>query len=382
MTTIPSYFVDFLTEIRLTESLRLACQEKQQELRRVLKADPKLSTIIIDVFLQGSYRRDTGVRPLDPNATIEHVDVDLVVVTTLDPGVHSPDHVVALLTPFLDRTFPNHWSPNDRSIKITFDDTPVTLDLVVTAAPSMVVRDALIKAAERGRVGSGHLVTLSERRLEDPGDILSLREVVTKARKLAGTDDWREDALLIPDRLVKQWVKTHPIEQIEWTQAKNRRTQGHYVNVVKATKWWRRRNDQPEYPKGYPLEHLIGAVCPDGIESVGAGFTLSMEAIVREYQVHVLMGLKPELPDLGVPENDVFRRVSAADFAAFYRLTERAADLARQALDAPTVSESASTWRELFGPEFPPPPSDGGFTQRTAASSIVTTGRYGSQRFG
>jgi hypothetical protein len=381
MTAIPSYFTDFLAEIRLTDSLERACQDKHQELRRHLAADAELSTIIIDAFLQGSYRRRTGVRPLHPTDHTEHVDVDLVVVTTLDPEGNSPDRVVARFTPFLDRHYPKRWVPNDRSIKISFEDTPVTLDLVITAAPSLVVQEA-IKAAGRRR-GSGDILTLSRRRLNEVGDILSMREAVSEMRKMAGSADWREDYLLIPDRPLRNWVKTHPIQQIIWTEGKNgRRTQGHYVNVVKVVKWWRRRNDHPEHPKGYPLEHLIGTVCSDGIDSVAEGVTGSLEAIVRTYQPHLLTHQKPVLPDHGVPENDVFRRVSVGDFAGFYRIAQNAANLARQALNAPTVAESASAWRELLGPEFPEPPKDGGFTKRTAATTIASTGRYGSGRFG
>lgn len=377
MTAIPSYFTDFLAEIRLTDPLERACQEKHLGLRRLLAADAELSTIVIDAFLQGSYRRATGVRPLDLTDYTEHVDVDLVVVTTLDPDANSPDRVVARFTPFLDRHFQGHWKPNDRSIRITFSDTPVTLDLVITAAPSMVVQEA-IKAAERRRGVSSDILTLSQRRVGDLRDILSMREAVGAMRKMAGSEDWREDALLIPDRPLQNWVKTHPIQQITWTEAKNGLSQGHYVNVVKAVKWWRLRNDHPEYPKGYPLEHLIGTVCPDGIESVADGLTRSLETIVRDYQVHVLTHRKPELPDHGVPENDVFRRVTVDDFAGFHVLVQNAANLARQALDAPTIAESASAWRELLGPEFPEPPQDGGFTKRTAASTIASTGRYGS----
>lgn len=380
MTAIPSYFTDFLAEIRLTSALDRACQDKHQELRRLLKDDPELSAIIIDAFLQGSYRRWTAVRPPDPTARNCHVDVDLVVVTTLDPNTNSPDRVVGRFTEFLDRNFPNSWARNDRSIKISFADTLVTLDLVITAAPSLVVREA-IKAADRRR-GSDDILTLSRRRLSDVSDIMSMREAVSKVQKMAGSVDWRDDALLIPDRPLRNWVRTHPIEQITWTEAKNGRTQGHYVNVVKALKWWRLRKAHPEYPKGYPLEHLIGTVCFDGISSVAEGITASLEAIVRNYQSHVLTQQKPVLPDHGVPENDVFRRVSVGDFAGFYRLVQNAANLARQALDAPTIAEGALAWRELLGPEFPEPPKDGGFTERTAASTIATTGRYGGGRFG
>lgn len=60
---------------------------------------------------------------------------------------------------------------------------------------------------------------------------------------------------------------------------RTRNTNGHYVNVVKAIKWWRRLNAAPPYPKGYPLEHLIGISCPDGIASVAEGVVRTLEDI-------------------------------------------------------------------------------------------------------
>jgi hypothetical protein len=370
MTAIPSYFDDFVKEIRLTEALETACREKHLELRRLLQADSDLSALIIDAFLQGSYRRDTAVRPLNPADGTEHVDVDLVVVTTLDPKAYSPDMVVTKLTPFLNRNFHGRWTRNDRSIKITFADTPVTLDLVTTAAPAMI--QEAIKAAELRRPGTSGMLPLSRRKLDEPSDILSFRRALSEVRKAAGSDDWRQDALLIPDRELKTWVETHPIAQIEWTTRKNSSTNGHYINVVKAVKWWRRRNTIPEHPKGYPLEHLIGAMCPDRVDSVADGLTRSLEAVVLKFKA----GDKPVLPDHGVPEHDVLKRVSVADFAAFLAVLRNAASLARRAMDSPTVPDSASIWRELLGPEFPVP-EGGGFAKRTAASTITTTGRYG-----
>ena len=268
MTAVPSYFNDFLSATRLSAALRATCSAKHLELRQLLRDDPALAAIIIDAFLQGSYRRDTIVRPLDPTDPNAHVDVDLVVVTTLDPEEYSPDNVVARFTPFLERNFPNHWRPNDRSIQLTYDGTPVTLDLVVTAAPSEVVREAVIKAAEiAGRRVNG-LPTLSNRALPLESDILSLRQSVAKSAQLAEGDAWKEDYLLIPDRELRRWEPTHPIEQIAWTQRKNATTSGHYINVVKAVKWWRLRNNVPKHPKGYPLEHCVGTVCPDEADLV------------------------------------------------------------------------------------------------------------------
>jgi hypothetical protein len=119
------------------------------------------------------------------------------------------------------------------------------------------------------------------------------------------------------------------------------------VNVVKCLKWWRRINDVPKYPKGYPFEHLIGLCCPDNIQSVGQGVTEVLEGIVKNYPT------KPVMPDHGVPEHDVMARVTDEEYMEFYKLIQNAAIIARRATDATTVKESAEAWNELFGSKFP-----------------------------
>ena len=147
--------------------------------------------------------------------------------------------------------------------------------------------------------------------------------------------------LLIPDRDVQRWEHTHPLEQIKWTWNKNRSTNGHYVNVVKAVKWWRRINHAtPKYPKGYPVEHLIGVCCPDKLDSVAAGVTTTLEGIAERYKIYAATEQTPFLSDHGVPDHNVMRRVSGKDFAKFHEQVCGAAKVARTALDADTVKEA------------------------------------------
>jgi len=371
MTAVTTYFTDFLKQVRLTPELREACETKHRELRERLAADPDVSPIYVDAFLQGSYRRHTGVRIL---AKDEHVDVDLVVVTTFDHETITPDKVVDRFRPFLDRHYAGQWEVNDRSMKISFADTPVTLDLVVTAAPSEEVREAITKAAAaEWRI---------EASTDENGGSVALREALEGLRKMAGEPQWQQEYLWIPDRNLETWERTHPLEQIRWTEAKNASTNGHFINVVKSAKWWRKRNAVPEYPKGYPLEHLLGQNCPDAIGSVAEGLTRSLEAIRDNYRYAVDTGTVPSLPDYGVPEHDVLKRVTPVEFAAFWRLIDRAAGEARPAFDAVTVADSVDRWQRLLGREFPDPPKDGGFTQRVDKTNVATTGRYGNGRLG
>src|SRR5439155_15142923 len=118
-------------------------------------------------------------------------------------------------------------------------------------------------------------------------------------------------------------------------------------------KCWRRRNPVGVYPKGYPLEHLIGLACPDGIGSVAEGVVLTLESIRDVYKAYASTGRVPELPDHGVPSNNVFKKITPEQFRTFWGLVDRAAGDARRALDAVTVAESAVAWRAMLGPEFP-----------------------------
>jgi hypothetical protein len=178
-------------------------------------------------------------------------------------------------------------------------------------------------------------------------------------KRAASEEVWRLSPLRIPDRDAGKWDDTHPLEQTRWTVEKNQRCSGNYINVVKALKWWRRVNEKlPKYPKGYPLEHLIGDCCPDGIASIDEGVTKALEEIVSKYKWAATAKTAPDLRDHGVPEHNVFHRVSGEDFVAFYNEVCTAAGIAREALDADTVKKSADKWRELFGDKFPKAPDD------------------------
>lgn len=152
-------------------------------------------------------------------------------------------------------------------------------------------------------------------------------------------------------------------------------------------KWWRRYNfTTPNYPKGYPVEHLIGTFCPVGIASVAEGVTLTLGGIANDpaLQTAALLRQTPILPDRGVPANNVFARVSGDDFAEFFEQVKEAAETARAALDETDKYLSAEGWRDLFGDRFPEadPPEDGNGGERGGVTpreerTIVTPSRFG-----
>jgi hypothetical protein len=325
-------FKDFLSEIRLPDHLREEAKNAHEDFRTQLETDEGLRSVIVDTFLQGSYRRHTGVKPEQGKMA----DVDIVVVTNLDRASVKPRHALDLFKPFLDENYPEAYEPQSRSWAVTVGN--VKLDLVPTSAPS--------EAAQK---------FIKEARKEHGDDFVGnlTRESLTRIKKAAGVPDWKGESLWIPDRDAAEWDETNPLEQIAWTVDKNANTNKHYVNVVKVAKWWRALNCAGKYPKGYPLEHLVGQNCPDNVGSVAEGFTLTFEWIVHNYHDLRVYGGKPQLWDHGVPSHDVFARITPEQFAIFYDAVTLAAARAREALNNPDNAASIDGWRELFGESFP-----------------------------
>lgn len=381
MPALPSYFDDFLKSIRLQADLREELQEAHRELTERLDKDQLLKPVLVETFLQGSYKRSTIVDPEDGDMA----DVDVVVVTGLDERAHpEPSSAMDLFVPFLNDNYAGKWEPQDRSFGI--EQGGVWMDMVITSAPSEAVKRVLAFKAVRSRM------TLEE----DPE--FKIRGAWTEPQFRTAPHNWRvvmeaegqplgdwsEDPLRIPDRTRKCWEPTHPLAQIDWTAEKSRQCNGHFLGVVRALKWWRRRNPTPKYPKGYPLEALVGDACPDGITSVADGVVRTLEVLDSKWAGHKAAGRTPYIKDHGV-DQDVLGRISPEEFGQFHALVGPASRTARAALDAEDKYVSVELWQKLFGGRFPDAPDSGGsggdgprggFTPRREVGT-VGGGRFG-----
>ena len=342
---LPTYFTKFLQEIRPTENQKEDCKTGHQTLRNRLSADEQLKPIIVNTFLQGSYRRATAVRPKGE----AKLDVDTIAVTRISQSCYpNPDDAMDLFVPFLDKHYEGKYQKQGRSFGIEL--SYVNLDLVITSAPSEAEEEIYESKAVR-----------TDFTPEDIDDWLLTKSWIPPAERISQTAflkslreaEWKTEPLWIPNRDAGKWERTHPLEQIKWTWAKNANCNKHYVNVVKAVKWWQRVHHEDDRPKGYPLEHLVGACCPNAVTSVAEGVTRTLEAIVRNYSVYALRKQVPCLPDHGVPEHNVLDRVSGGEFANFYEHVKEAAQIAREALDTDNKKQAIEKWRELFGSKFP-----------------------------
>ncbi len=137
MKKIDSYFSDFLSDIRLTQSQKSDLITGHTTLRDRLLRDEDLKPIIINTFLQGSYRRATAVRPLND----KRADVDVIVVTNLDKEKITPQAAIDKFIPFVEKYYKGKYKIQGRSIGIEL--SYVDLDIVITSAPSEVDTEAL-----------------------------------------------------------------------------------------------------------------------------------------------------------------------------------------------------------------------------------------------
>jgi hypothetical protein len=374
MMSINTYFKDFLQDIRLTQKQKDDSKNGHRILRERLSADENLKSIIVSTFLQGSYRRATAVRPHGE----KRADVDVIVVTNLDKSKVTPEKALELFEVFAEKYYKGKWKKQGRSIGISM--SYVDLDIVVTSAPSETAQKMMKSMSVTSDLSLEETYSTDfDWRLSnswsEPDLIKGYTYNLNEAKAEA---EWKTEPLYIPDRDAGTWEKTDPLEQIRWTREKNKTTNTHYVNVVKALKWWKSvRMTDLKYPKGYPVEHMIGDCCPDDIQSVGEGVLLTLENFVSNYSNEYMLGSVPRFPDRGVPEHDVWHRITYDDFKKFYDGAKKYAKIAREAYEADTLKKSVDKWIEVFGDKFPPAPDDnskgssggpGGFTPRTSTS--------------
>jgi len=312
---LPSYFDEFLGNIEPSPSYKEDQQRGHKTLRRRLAEDDDFRTIHVNTFLQGSYRRQTAIHP--------GKDVDIVVVTNLDPDETSSTDATARLKRCLKRYY-DKVEPQTRALCVTLDY--VTMDVVLATS-----RELLREGALRS-VGVSDSLDIAER--------------------------WKTQPLQIPDRELKSWVDSHPKRQLEWTTDLNRASGGYFVPLVKMFKWWRKETySSPEYPKGYSLERIVGEAFDRNARDHAEGFVGLLRGVVAQFGAYAQLGIVPSLPDPGVPAHNVLRRVSAGDFQAFIERVRGAVSVAEAALASTDKAESVEFWQRLFGKKFPSTPS-------------------------
>lgn len=287
------------------------------KVRDRLRSHDRFKEYHVDTFLAGSYRRRTARSPIK--------DVDVVVM--VEEALHDWEPVDVL--ELLDETLADYDDykrrrrSNRRSIQVSL--ASIDMDIVPTVA-------------------------------------------------LFGADA----ELRIPDRDMKEWMRTHPKGHITWVQNLNGSTvkigtQGTLVPLVKLLKQWKAvRLGDVRHPKGFILETFAGYVHDPSADTWAEVFARFLERFLSHYGSYKGSGLVPSLPDPGLPGEYIRTGMTATDFDRLVTEAERSVVTARKAIELEAddkEGEASILWQQIFGKLYPAKKED-----RTvkAAPSVAT----------
>lgn len=313
MQTLPSYFQEFLSEINPSASYLEDQRTGHRTLRKRLKEDEDFKKYHVNTFLQGSYARDTAIHP--------GKDVDIVVVTNLDPDKVKVADVYNFMPQVLDRYYEGKWKPQGRSFGISL--SYVDLDVVIATSKNFGDEESL--------------VTLSKAQVMNESDV-----------------DWKDYPLWIPDRDLNKWVETHPKAQMQATTDQNKASGNYLVPLVKIFKWWRKHTyTTPERPKGYILERMVAENMKMNCSSYPEHIKALFQNLVTNYKAVVDNNQIPFLPDPGNPKHNVAGRVKPEDFKVLYSHIKSALGKIEKACNENDNVKATELWREILGNKFP-----------------------------
>jgi hypothetical protein len=286
---LSSDFAKYLSSLQPDEKAVKAAKEAHEKVREELRTDEGSKDAHKDTFLSGSYARSTAIHDIN--------DVDVICILDIDHTTTEPEVVLSWMEGILANYY-DETRAQGRSIGAA-GAKGVWLDIV----PSTPV------SADDG-------------------------------------------PLWIPDRDAKEWVQTNPKGQIAAAIAKNKATDGYFVQTVKLLKGWRDRlPTEKSKPKSYILESMVHG--PIGVPTSHAAAAVNvLEGIERSYGVYRGSGMVPVISDPGYASINITKRWSSGDFDAFMGQVKTAAQTARNALDSKDEAESRKLWRSLFGAEF------------------------------
>jgi len=315
-------FSTFLSNIEPDEEARKRAQEAHIRVRANLEKNPNFKQYVVGSFLYGSYKRETAVGDIK--------DVDIVILTSFDikDEENTPTKVLKKLKTALVRFYEN---PD----AIEYQRRSIRVDEPLPERPEISLTLDLIPAVA-----------------------------------VNGEDK----PLYVPDRESKKWVESHPKGHIENTTALNKKSDGHFVRLVKIIKWWwkyqcevHHPNKKRPKPKGFWLECLVAQHFKPELTSHAEHFIHVLESVVKEYGSSKFV---PKLKDPGLPNQGITTSLSPKEFDTFIGIVKESLYIAQKAIDEPDKITSSELWRDVFGEMFPLP--DGTKSESyVSAKSIV-----------
>lgn len=307
MSKLNSLFDQFLSNIEPDEDAVTYAQEAHKPVRDFLEHDESFGKYVEGTFLYGSYRRHTAVGDIK--------DVDIVLLTNFDTKdeENSPQRVLRKLKAALARYYDDPESPayQRRSIRVNDPlpnrpDVSMTLDIIPAVAPE---------------------------------------------------DD--DKPLLVPDREVTEWIRSHPKGHINATSALNRDeySGGRFVPLVKMMKaWWQYQCEerQPEVERPKPKGFWIECLAAESFDRTQRSWADHFIAVLREISDR-FDGVSevPQLQDPGLPDQALKTSMAFEEFQVFMCAANDSLQLAIAARDHVDDLESSVMWRDILGDLFP-----------------------------
>lgn len=319
-------FTEFIQDITPSGTTVSNCQSAHTNVRKALLNDEKFKDQVKRVFLGGSYKRSTAIRPKIKNGSTERPDVDLYVVVDGGPWESDPAALMDDLYAALNRAR---------------DDLGIT-------------------AIKRNRCS----IALSMNKADLDVSILLERQ-----------DD---NLYRIGNRNTGEWYKTDPEEHTNWSAKQNERCSGRFNPMARMVKWARRQNKTvSRHPKSFALEAFIAPHIDETEAHYGQLFHDWCQSFLDAYAVNRLLDSCPVLEDPAVPGGDILAGVTNDEFCAYYDKIGKHRDDAARALAEVDQDRATDYWRRIFGERFPKPRQSNMSTKRAAAAmsplSFTTT---------
>ncbi|MEM1154828.1 MAG: hypothetical protein AAGI44_11865 [Pseudomonadota bacterium] len=295
-------FTEFIKDITPSETTVANCKSAHTSVRTALLGDEEFKKRVKRIFLGGSYKRSTAIRPKKKGDSTERPDVDLYVVVDGNP-----------------------WSVE-----------PAELMDELYAALNRARSDLGITSITRNRCS----IALSMNRADLDVSILLDRQ---------GDNLYR-----IGNRKTGDWYKTDPEEHTDWSSAQNTRCSRRFNPMTRMVKWARRQNKTvSRHPKSFALEALIAPHISESQTHYGQLFHDWCDAFVDAYKFHRTLGTCPSITDPAVPDGDILQGVTGDEFCAYYDKIKKHRDDAAKALAEDNQDMATDYWRRIFGERFP-----------------------------
>ena len=301
MSFVLDAFGVFLENISLPESQLAAAQRSNAALREFLNRDAYFGSLTLDTFLNGSYARRTGIRPIK--------DVDIIVVVDAAWIQDDPSRAMEALRRKLAQRYPDWRTRRQRrAVKVTLSD--IDLDVVLAVAPN-------------------------------------------------GLDQ----SLRIPDRELRRWIETDPKRQLKLTGILGARTGGNYPRLVRLFKSWARaRVAALDRPSSFVLEcavyHVLAAQPGQFSGEIDAAFETMMERLLVwawGRGRNLLPWGAPIVSDPALPDSNVAKRWTSEGANRVRGKIEHTLRTLERVHKSRYDDTEVRHWRNVFGYPFPAP---------------------------